>query len=86
MDDKLTQQQVDQGVAEIKETIEQEAKKRGVSIPIALMMLAPFITEHETEMRPFVLEQGLTIPTVGELFGIDITVREVPMEESRTIH
>lgn len=86
MDDKLTQQQVDNGVAEIKETIEQEAEKKGVSIPIALMMLAPVITEYETGMRPFVLEQGLKIPTIGELFGVNITIREVAPEESSTVH
>lgn len=86
MSDKLTQQEIDQGVAEIKEVVEQEAEKRGVSIPIVLMMLAPVITEYETEMRPFVLEQGLKIPTISELFGVNISIREVAPEESSTVH
>ena len=86
MDDKLTQQQVDQGVAEFKEVIEQEAKKRGVGIAVALLMLTPIVAEYETQMRPFVLKHDLTIPTISELFGVNITIREMPPEESRTLH
>ncbi len=74
----LTQTDIDESVEGFKKLALETFEEHGTAA-MAMMRDRDFmaaLSAYELDMRPALLSQGFTVPTLSELLGVDITITE----------